>query len=278
LRRAAREPLLQFLLLGAALFLASAAISHWRARTENRIVIDSALVAWQRNLYHAQFGTWPDSEALEALIQSYIRDEALYREAVRLGLGADDEVVRQRLAQKMEFVLTDATPPPEPDDATLQAYLDAHFDQYTEPGRVSFQLLYFADTPDRDGGHERAKAALQQLVAGATDVHGDPFALDENWSAASADDLRRRFGESEMAEAPLQAPLGEWSGPWRSGYGWHLVHVNSREATTAPSLASMHDQVQSDWLADFRQRDLQARIAQLIAQHQVVRLDREPGQ
>jgi hypothetical protein len=278
LHRALREPLLQFLLLGAALFVVSALLSHWRGRSEQRIVIDAPLVAWQRNLYHAQFGTWPDSEALEALIQNYIRDESLYREAVRLGLGADDEVVRQRLAQKMEYVLTDATQPPEPDEATLQQYLDAHIAQYTEPGRVSFQLLYFADTPDREGGRERATAALQKLTFGATDVHGDPFALDENWSAASADDLIRRFGDSEMAGAPLKAPLETWSGPYRSGYGWHLVRVSAREATRAPTLVSIHDQVQNDWLADFRQRDLDARIAELIGKHQVVRLDREAAQ
>jgi peptidyl-prolyl cis-trans isomerase C len=277
LGRAVREPLLQFLLLGAALFAVSAVISHWRERGEERIVIDAPLVAWQRNLYHAQFGTWPDSEALEALIQNYIRDEALYREAMRLGLGADDEVVRQRLAQKMEYVLTDATQPPEPDDATLQQYLDEHIAQYTEPGRVSFQLLYFADTPDRDGGRARAQAALEKLAAGGKDVHGDPFALDENWSAASADDLRRRFGDSEMAEAPLNAPLEQWAGPYRSGYGWHLVRVSAREATRAPTLASIRDQVQNDWLADFRQRDLDARIAELIGKHRVVRLDQEAG-
>jgi NAD(P) transhydrogenase subunit alpha len=87
-RRLLGEPLLQFLLLGGALFLISTGLSHWRASAEHRIVIDAPLVTWQRNLYHAQFGTWPNSEALEALVQSYIRDEALYREAMRLGLGA----------------------------------------------------------------------------------------------------------------------------------------------------------------------------------------------
>ncbi len=274
-RRLLGEPLLQFLLAGAALFVISAAISHWRSSAQNRIVIDGELVAWQRNLYHAQFGTWPDSEALEALIQSYIRDEALYREAMRLGLGADDEVIRQRLAQKMEFLLTDATPAPEPDDLALQQFLDAHADQYSDSGRVSFQLLYFADTPNREGGRERAAAALGRLVAGATDVHGDPFALDQNWTAASADDLRRRFGESDMAQAPLQAPLEQWSGPYRSGYGWHLIRVTSRAAATAPTLASVRDQVRADWLADFRQRDLDARIAELIARQKIVRLDRQ---
>lgn len=274
-RRLAGEPLLQFLLLGALLFIASAAISHWRSAAANRIVIDPALVQWQSNLYRAQFGTWPDSEALEALIQRHIRDEVLYREAVRLGLDADDEVIRQRLAQKMEFVLTDATLPPEPDEATLRQFLDEHADRYSDSSRASFQLLYFADTPDMAGGRVRASQALQRLAAGDTDVEGDAFALDEHWSAASADDLRRRFGESEMAVAPFEAPLEEWSGPFRSGYGWHLLRVTARADAVAPDLDAVREQVRADWLEDFRQRDLEARITELIDKHRVVRQDRE---
>jgi len=273
LRRLAREPLLQFLVLGCALFAASQGIAHWRDSRQSRIVIDPQLVTWQRNLYHAQFGTWPDSEALEALIQRHIRDEALYREAVRLGLGADDEVIRQRLIQKMEFVLTDAAQPPEPDDATLQRFLERHAEQYAVPGKVSFQLLYFADQPDMDAGRARAVAALRRLQAGAGNVHGDAFALGEDWPGVDTDELLRRFGESEMATAPLHAPLAQWSGPYRSGYGWHLLRVTARAASAAPSLAAVRERVRTDWLADFRDRDRDARIAQLVAGHQVVRAD-----
>ena len=272
LRRLAREPLLQFLLLGCALFLASQGIAHWRDLRQRRIVIDAQLVSWQRNLYHAQFGTWPDSETLESLLQSHIRDEALYREAVRLGLGADDEVIRQRLIQKMEFVLTDAAQPPEPDDATLQRFLAAHAQQYAVPGRVSFELLYFADQPDQEAARGRAVAALRRLQSGARKVRGDAFALGADWSA-DADELLRRFGDSEMATAPLYAPPGQWAGPFRSGYGWHLLRVTTRAAARMPLLAAVRERVRTDWLADFREHDREARIAALVRAHQVVRLD-----
>jgi hypothetical protein len=274
-RRLAGEPLLQFLLLGALLFLVSAGISHWRSAAADHIVIDPALVQWQRNLYRAQFGAWPDSEALEALIQRHIRDEALYREAVRLGLGADDEVIRQRLAQKMEFVLTDATLPPEPDEAMLQQFLDEHAELYSDSGRASFQLLYFADTPDMAGGRARASQALQSLAADATDVQGDAFALDEHWSAASTNDLLRRFGESEMAAAPFGAPQDERYGPYRTGYGWHQLRVTSRAGAGAPDRAAVRELVRADWLEDFRQRELEARITELIGKHRIVRQDGE---
>jgi hypothetical protein len=278
LQRVLREPLLQFLVLGLLLFVCAHVVSQWRAAHEHRIVIDAPLVAWQRNLYHAQFGTWPDNETLEALLQNHVRDEVLYREAVRLGLGADDEVIRQRLIQKMEFVLTDAVQPPEPDDATLQTFLTQHAEQYADPGRVSFALLYFADQPDATAAKARAEAALRQLAAGAKTVRSDPFALGESWSGQSADELRRGFGDSPMATEPLHAPLGEWAGPFRSGYGWHLIRVTARGASTLPSLASLRERLRSDWQADFRERDRDARIAALIARHQVVRLDQKAAQ
>jgi len=267
-----REPLLQFLAFGLLLFACAHVISQWRDTRAHRIVIDTQLLDWQRNLYHAQFGSWPDSEALESLIQSHIRDEALYREAVRLGLGADDEIIRQRLIQKMEFVLTDASEPPEPDDATLHEFLTQHAGQYAVPGRVDFQLRYFADQPDQQAAQSRATGALPKLQKGLR-VPSDAFALGDDWSHIDADELVRRFGDSEMATAPLTAPLGAWSGPYRSGYGWHLVRVTRRAPAATPEFGALREQLRNDWLADFRQRDLQTRIARLVSDHQVVRLD-----
>ena len=278
LQRVLREPLLQFLVLGLLLFAFAHVASQWRAAHERRIVIDAPLVAWQRNLYHAQFGTWPDAETLVALLKNHVRDEVLYREAVRLGLGADDEVIRQRLIQKMEFVLSDAVQPPEPDDATLQTFLAQHAEKYADPGRVSFDLLYFADQPDAATARLRAEAVLRQVAAGAKHVRSDPFALGESWSEQSAAELKRSFGDSPMANEPLHASLDTWAGPFRSGYGWHLIRVTARGESVMPSLASVREQLRSDWQADFRERDRDARIAALIAQHQVVRLDQQAAQ
>jgi peptidyl-prolyl cis-trans isomerase C len=278
LQRFAREPLLQFLLLGLALFVAAHALNAWHKAHERRLIIDPALVAYQRNLYHVQFGVYPDAQTQEVLIQSYIHDEALYREALRLGLDAEDEVIRQRLIQKMEFVLTDATPPPAPDDATLQRFLDEHATHYSVPGRVSFDLLYFADRDTLGGsGNARAQLALQQLTAGKAAVHGDSFALGNTFALVDQDELTRRFGESEMAAAPLHAPLQSWAGPYRSGYGSHLIRVTAREPARSGTLAELREQLRTDWLADFREQDQRQRIAVLIAQHKIVRRDRSPA-
>jgi hypothetical protein len=276
LRRLAREPLLQFLLLGLALFGISHAIGAWRQAGQH-IVIDTALVNYQRNLYHAQYGAWPDDVALEALLRAYVRDEALYREALRLGLDSGDEVIRQRLVQKMEVVLTDAAPLPEPDEATLRRFMQEHARQYAVPGRVSFELLYFAETDSPAGPAEsRARQALLKLQAGARTVPADDFALGRHFDLIDADELQHRFGDSPMATAPLQAPLRQWAGPFRSGFGWHLIRVSEREASHAPDFDTVRDRLLADWHAEMRERDKQQRIDALVKQHEVRRLDRQP--
>ena len=268
-RRWAREPLLQFLLLGLLLFAISHALGARRESAGRRIVIDSALVNYQRNLYHAQYGAWPDHVALDALLRGHVRDEALYREARRLGLDSGDEVIRQRLVQKMETVLTDAAPLHDPDDATLERFLQLHAPQYRQPGRVSFDLLFFAD-----GADTRARDALRRLQSGRR-AAGDDFALGGHFDRIDADELARRFGDSSMATAPLEAPLQQWTGPFRSSFGWHLIRVNAREAPRAPAFTTLRERLLVDWRAEMRERDRQQRIDALVAQHEVLRLDQQ---
>jgi len=272
--RVLREPLVQFLLMGAALFIAAQAISAWRSGSDRRILVDEALVQYQRNLYHAQYGAWPDSATIESLIRSHVRDEALYREARRLGLDQGDAVIRQRLIQKMEVVLTDAAPPPDPDDATLQGFLDENAARYRAPDRVSFDLLYFTDDPaDPKRGEQRARDALRTLAAQGTRVSGDDFALGNRFDSADADELARRFGDSPMARAPFDAPMKAWTGPVRSGFGWHLLRVSDRSASQPATLAALRERLRADWLADFRDKDRQRRIDALVARHEVIRQD-----
>jgi peptidyl-prolyl cis-trans isomerase C len=278
LRNLLREPLWQFLLAGLALFGLSHALALRHDARERRIVIDDALVQYQRTLHHAQLGHYPDAATLEALIQNHIRDEALYREARRLQLDADDSVIRQRLIQKMEFVLTDAVVAQDPDDATLQRFLAEHADRYAQPGRVSFEQRLFAFDDRRADPQARAMAALQQLAGGARAVSADPFALGDVFHQVDADELTRHFGESQMASAPLRAPLGQWSGPYQSGYGWHLIRVGARDAPTPLAFAQIREQLRTDWSAAAREQDKAWRVAALVGEHDIVRLDRQTAQ
>ena len=274
LHRLLREPLLQFALLGALLFFASTWLQGRRHAADQRIVIDPALVTHQRNLYQVQFGAEPDDATLAALLERHVRDEALYREGRRLGLDTEDEVIRQRVIQKMETLLTDAEPVPEPDETALRAFHAAHADRYGDLPVVTFAQLYFSDDTGRaPNARQRAATALAALRAGATvaRVAAEPFALGDVHTRLDAQELRRRFGDKPLADGVLAAPLAQWVGPFESGYGWHLVRVTAREPGGPQPFEAVRDEVHLHLLEDLRQRAMQRRIAALVQQYEVRR-------
>jgi hypothetical protein len=78
-----------------------------RAAAERQIVVDEQLQRRIVELNQTQSGITPGREQLERLVEEYIDDEVMYREAMRMGLDRDDEIVRRRLIQKVQFLQRD---------------------------------------------------------------------------------------------------------------------------------------------------------------------------
>jgi peptidyl-prolyl cis-trans isomerase C len=264
-RRIASEPLAQFLVLGLGLFGLAQLIDARHARPE--IVVDAAQRSYQRNLYRGQFGTAPDEARLRELIDTYVRDEALYREALRLGLDRDDEIIRRRLVQKMEFLLSEGVDVPAPTTADLVDYHARHASEFRRPATVSFEQRYFADAGTRSG-RERAEAALAAARAGRT-VPSDAFAPGDVFRAMDTAQARSLFGDTSLSTALFAAPPDLWSGPFQSGYGWHLVRVTARSDAALAPLADVEDAVRDAWQRESRERAASARIAELVRRFRV---------
>ena len=108
-RRIVREPLLHFALIGAAIFAGAHYIEQMKQqRAQASIVVDTGLRQRLANLYRTQFGVAPTAAQLQVIVDDYIDDEVLYREARKIGLDQDDEIIRRRLIQKLEFLQRDA--------------------------------------------------------------------------------------------------------------------------------------------------------------------------
>jgi hypothetical protein len=138
-----REPLVHFLLLGALLFALNAWLRPAAAPAGNvEIVVSEARV---RNLAQNFRRTWqrpPTRQELEGLVESHVREEVFYREALALGLDRDDAIIRRRLQQKMEFVSEEASALARPSDAELQQYLETHPGDFVVEPRVTFAHVY----------------------------------------------------------------------------------------------------------------------------------------
>lgn len=268
--RLLREPLLHFALLGAAIFV----IGDVRSRDDGRyrIVMDDARIASLAATYARQFGAPPSPAMLHTLVDNDIDQEILYREGLAMGLDRDDEVIRRRIVQKVQFLAQDLAPPAAPSEAALWAFYGAHPALYTAPARVSFSHVFFS--PDQGGdARSRAQAVLATLDSETARApeRGDPYPDRADYSGIGPDDAQRLFGKSDIASALFRTRAGQWAGPFRSGYGWHLVRVSAVAPARLLPFAQVHDDVRTDYLADAQaSADMRAFTA-LKAHYTVVR-------
>ncbi len=251
LREAAREPFLHFILLGAAIFAASETVEHYT--TQYRVVIPPERITQLAETYEQQFGTAPTQVQLKTLVDNYIKEEIEYRESTALGLDRDDEIVRRRLVQKYEFLQQDLQSLDDPSQETLKAFYTAHAADYGEPAKRTFTHVYFSpDVAGDDDAHRRAEAELKRLNAsGAARApsDGDTFPGPSDVADLNAADAQRLFGSSDLSRDIFTVPEGQWAGPFRSGFGWHLIRVTAETPATSRPYDAVAPQVLEDWKA-----------------------------
>jgi parvulin-like peptidyl-prolyl isomerase len=252
--RIIREPLTHFLLLGAVLFILYASVNDDRVDQVDRIVVDATQIKVLADQFQRTWMRPPTRQELAGLAEDFVKEEILYREAVALGLDQNDLIIRRRMRQKMEFLNSDLVEEQAADDATLQAYLDDNAAHFAEPERTSFEQIYFKTDEDEATARTRATATLAQLAsAPATDIStlGDATLLPPSQRLASSQDIGRVFGESFAAHVRT-APAGQWSGPYPSAYGLHLLRVTQRTAARQPALDEIRHDVEREWYAQRR--------------------------
>jgi hypothetical protein len=269
LSRLIAEPLLHFVLIGTALFLL------YGSRNDNAIGPDpAALIQITPELADrivAQFRTTqqrdPSPQEREGLIDDFIREEVLYRDALALGLDRNDPVIRQRMRLKMEILSEGMAQSLTPDDATLAAWFEPRAQQFASSRQMTFLQVLLSPRDD-------PAAAMARLNAGA-DPHefGGGSLLPERLEDAVPQVVDSNFGRG-FYEALVGAPEGRWSGPVRSGYGSHLVKVLARSNGGRPTLDAVRTQVMEAWRREQAELMRKQQFDALMARYRVVRLDR----
>jgi hypothetical protein len=279
LKKWLREPLLHFLLIGAALFVLYGLQNDEVVGDDKRIVFTAADIDRLVALWGKKWQRLPTQLELEGLIESQIREEVLYREALAMGLDQEDTVVRRRLAQKLEFITADIAAQAEPTEAELADYLAAHADQFEVAGRVSFVQVYL--NADKRGAQvqQDAKHLLDELTqpASAVDIMaaGDAFMFGQQHEQLSEQGVARLFGAAFAAEL-FALPVGDWQGPIPSGYGLHLVRIDHKTAVRQPELGAVRDKVRNEWLAQQRRSMDEAFYKGLRQRYEIVVADFTP--
>ncbi|MEQ1542119.1 MAG: peptidylprolyl isomerase [Novosphingobium sp.] len=261
-----REPFVHFLVAGALVY----AVLSGRPPDlgERKIVVGEAVVARLAERWSQTYRRAPNPEELDGLITDYVRDQAYYREALRLGLDKDDEVVMRRMRNKMIALATSEAEAATPSDAQLQALLDKDPARYAPEVRLSFAHVYLGD--DTPAGREAAAATLARLRGGASPQGlGQPVPIPASFDGDPASDVAGMFGDGFVG-ALRSAPPGIWTGPVPSGLGLHLIKVTARTAPAKPQLADVRQALENDWRAQALRTAEQENYRRLLSGYDVV--------
>ncbi len=270
------EPLVHFLLIGAALFL----LFGWRGNSASvagsqagpptaQIVVSRDALEQMNNLFAKTWQRRPTEAEEQTLIEDFVRNEIYYREAMAIGLDRDDEVLKRRLRQKMEFLYEDITSWAEPTDEDLKAFMNTHREKYLTDPQLSFRQVYINAKKRGTGAESEARQVLAQLTNGADpDAVGDPTLLEAEVRLSPLWDIRKQFGD-EFGTSLLEFKPGVWAGPIRSGFGLHLVFVRERLDPRLLDLHEARETVKRDWTAEKQKQVKDAAYARIRERYSV---------
>ena len=246
---AVREPLVHFLLLGAAIFFVYARFRTEPRVGEEQIVVSAGKVEHLAAIFSRTWQRPPTRAELEGLINDYVREEVAYREGKRLGLEQDDTIIRRRIRQKLDFVAEDLANEFEPSNAELVAYFDQHRDEYRVDPNLSFRHVFFNPELHQGSLEQDAAEVLDALRSDpqiAAEQLGDRTLLEYRYEDVSQADIANLLG-GEFASAVVSLQPGSWHGPIASAYGVHLVCVEEREPGRLPEFDAVRPNVLLEW-------------------------------
>ena len=265
LRQFFSQPLVHFLLLGALIFAAYGLFappsqSEREQRGEDIIVTQQQLDLLVEE-YRATWQRPPGPEEIQALLDGYVREEILVREALRLGLDQGDTVLRRRLAQKMDFLATSAARARQPTEQDLSDFYTSNESYYRRPARIAFEQVFLGPAAD-----EEFVAELRESLSGGANPEqlGKRTLLPFRVRLSERRRVEGLLGEGAFEKLEV-LPLNVWQGPVRSGYGEHLVRVTEHKKPEVLSFDVVREDVVTDWTQK-RARDIRADALEAMRQ------------
>lgn len=288
-----REPLLHFLLLGIALLVAYQEIGNNVVTDDTRTIIvdrDSVLNFLQyraSNFDRSYFNPVIDSlqkPELQRIVNEYVREEALYREAKALQLDRNDHVERLRLIQQLELITHGiAETQVSLTEQDARRYYDAHKQEYWVDSNITFSHVFFSrHRHGSDKAKNLARSELQNLIRNKVSFeqavsHGERFLYHVNYVKSDPEEVASHFGHT-MQKLLFSLPVSQrWDGPFESSHGFHLVMLIGSEAGNHPPFEEIRDRVKQDQNRAVTRRIFEQSLQSIVKTYNVRVIGKEFG-
>jgi parvulin-like peptidyl-prolyl isomerase len=246
MRKILQEPLLQFLLIGLGFFILYGLVNKQKDGEDIIVIdtydVDNIIASWEM-----QWKRLPTDEELKSLIQQNIKQEIFYQEALKMKLDHNDEIIKRRLAQKMQFLSNDIVSMSEPTIEELTKYYDSNFENYLTPYSFSFYQIVFSQDnrkdPKRDAENELIELGHSSIEQ--SKKKGDKLPFPFFFENVDEGEINRQLGLN-FSKSLETLDTGAWHGPIQSGFGYHLVYLIKKTGPQIPDFETVKKEVKRD--------------------------------
>ena len=286
----AKQPMVQFLITGGVLAALWWLVLAPESQDPKRIDVSARDIERFIQFRTRNFSTSASERfaamtpsAKRSVINDYAREEALYRQALSLGLDDSDYVIRQRLVQKVDFIANEQ-PISDPTEAELKAFFEAHRDEFQTPALVTFAHVFLRKEtnegesiaePSTDVTDHRALTMLATLNNSAVPAHsstqyGDRFPYRVNYVEQSEAVVASHMGQS-AAHRIFELPVSDvWQGPIESDWGIHLIYKQAHLAAAQPDFLDVAQSVEMRWREEARIAARRLAAERVLQEYEVV--------
>lgn len=238
-----REPFFHFIIIGIALFFLYGLVNK-NTDTKNTIIIDDFDLENIVSSFEMQWKRDPTEQELENIINQNIKQEIFYQEALNMNLDHNDEIIKRRLSQKMQFLSNDIAALTEPTDDVLKSYYEENADKYLTPSSYSLYQIVFSPDSRKDNYKDAAETLNQFPNATFEEMKqwGDKLPFSYYYENVSANELGLLLG-SKFSEAIKDQEINKWIGPIPSGFGYHLVFITNKVEPQQPKFEMVKEEL-----------------------------------
>jgi len=212
-------------------------------------------------LWAAQVQREPTEVEIASLVDDWVVEEIWRRESIRLSLDEEDEIIRRRMIQKMQFI-AEQEAELTPTEEELRGYFQANQERYEVPSSVSFEQLQFqsrdAATGALSGGESIADLA-QPSMQSRMNVRQSPLQVASTFGP----EFTRSLNSYDSASS--------WQGPIQSTFGWHLVKLLEKNSSSVAPFEDIRATVLGDYTYELRMQAQADFIEQVRPNYDIVR-------
>ena len=257
-----KDPLIHFLVLGTMLFVVYGMLNI--DENKNEIIIDDNLINELSAKWELKRDRNPNLQELMGLINQYVEQEVLYREALAMNLDHNDEIVKRRLAQKMEFISDGLSEVLQPTEKMSGDYFNEHKENYKKPSLYTLEHVYFK----KDKRPQILDDVKKALASNNPKKFGDYISLNTAYENTSSVKIARDYGTT-FAVALDSLPIGKWAGPVYSGFGVHIVYISKRIPAGYFTFNEVADKVTVDYNYDVSNDFKKELISSLLSNYTI---------